>query len=102
MNIKGKVIIKLSELKEGFFVQKEVLIVLRKNGMLEVCKIKKPLTRKELLLLNRDIESGLIKIQKKISKSGPVSVSMENGAIYYHDLMIMKNEGKVVTCLILG
>lgn len=104
MTAEGKIIIKLVEFKEGFFIRNKVLILLRKNGMLEVCKINKPLTRKEIDLLGLDLESGLRKIQHKIRKGGPITVinGMEEGSVYYDDLMIMKAEDKTITCHIIG
>lgn len=104
MNTEGKVIIKLAEFREGFFIRNKTLILLRKNGILEVCKINKPLTRKEIDLLGKNLEFGLRKIQYKIRKGGPIAVinGMEEGSVYYDDLLIMKAEGKTITCHIIG
>lgn len=104
MNTKGKLIIKLSEFKEGFFIQKKVLIVLKKNKTLLVCKIKRNLTSKELKLLECNLEVGLRKIEHKIQKGGPITVikGTEEDAVYYDDLMIMRTAKGVITCSIIG
>ena len=104
MTAEGKIIIKLANFKEGIFIRNRVLIVLKKNGTLQVCKIKKPLTDKELKLLENRLEVGLRKIQPKICQGGPIAIinGFKEGTVYYDDLMIMKTENGVITCIILN
>lgn len=103
MTAEGKIIIKLAEFEEGFFIRKKVLVVLKKDGTLQVCKVKKSLTAKELKLLSLDLDAGLVKIDNKIQKGGPITVikGLQDGAVYYDDLMIMKTEKGVITCNII-
>lgn len=98
--LQGKIAIKLSEFKEGFFIEKHVLVVLTKERELVVCKIKSQLTVKEKKLLEKDLKSGLRKIDSKIQKKAPITVMQgeAKAAVYYDDLMIIRTENGVVTC----
>lgn len=104
MTVEGKIVIKLAEFEEGFFIRNKTLILLKENGVLLVCEIKKDLTSKEIGLLKRDLESGLIKIQDKIRIGAPIAIlnEMVQANVYYDDLLIMKAEDKTITCLIVG
>ena len=103
MTTEGKIVIELAKFEEGFFIRKKVLIALRKNKTVLICKIKRPLTQKEIKLLTYNLEAGLDKIQKKIIQGGPIAVinGVVDGAVYYDDLMIMKTEKGVITCNII-
>lgn len=103
MTVEGKIVIKLAEFKEGFFVRKKVLIVLNKKGDLVVCKIKAPLTEKEVAFLKINLELGLRKIEHKIQKEAPVTIinGDAEGTVYYDDLMIMRSENGVITCTLI-
>lgn len=100
----GRIIIKLKEFREGFFLQNGVLIVLHKNGTLQVCEIKEQLDVEEIILLGQDLELGLKKIHSKIRLSGPLTIinGLEEGEIYYGDLIVIKAEDSTtIVCQIL-
>lgn len=101
---KGKIVIKLTEFKEGFYIWKNILIVLTKNGEFIVCKVKSDLNEKEIKLLKLDLEKGLRKIKEKIQQEAPITVyngkvqNKDKVLVYYDDLMIIRTENGVITC----
>lgn len=90
----GKFIVSLEDLNK-YLVLDKLLITLeageKGEKLLCIYEIKQKLTKKDILVLDENLELGLKRIKTKLCENGPAA--MTDGNLYYGDIMAIKKEG---------
>lgn len=99
MKLAGKVLVKLAEMKDNGYIRwSNNLIVPTKiedSDAIELYRIEKPLTEKEIAEIDKNPQMGIENAKEKFRPSGPVTISANN--IYIDDTIIIQTkEGKTV------
>ena len=89
-----KIVIKLAEIKTGYWIRKNVLLTIENGETIRVYKMKRKLQPREKKLLDHDIKIGLRAMRNKLIGGAPLRIA--DGSIFYDDMLLLKVDGKII------
>ncbi|MCI8469995.1 MAG: hypothetical protein HFJ35_00525 [Clostridia bacterium] len=104
MELAGKVLVKLAEMKHNGYIQTDKFIVVPRlvkdenetyHDAVEIYRIENQLSKEEEIAIHCNPRKGIEKAKEKFRQSGPVTISADN--IYIDDTIIIQTkEGNTV------